>query len=488
MNNTESENIGLPICQHCLDYIKDDTEKYFCKACGMSYHINCWEKGNGCSVLSCSQRNILLNPLFQSSVPVRELLIHIEYLLNLRKYNEALNECNRILNVESNNLEAKVYYNRTVSALNIKMKIYESAEISYNRKEYKASAMFLNDYLRYCDEEEGEYINSRIKYLNELLPTLKRKKIFVNSLYILIIITIFLSAGFLAYRFIYLKEDTEYYEIENFDGVSDLKILESQVSKYERFLIKYPDGKFKEKAVEKISKISSEIADRIADEDWRTSLIYLKKLDSKEIPITFKNIYGKIIKNAEKELTILKSEAKEFNSKRKYSESKDRIERSIALVDNFSDSEFSKVKQVLYDAKNLMNKKIGLLVKSKELENEILLKTNELKNLEPEFDFENIFQIAGKVLKKSGEYIIIKSYEDKKLYAIKNASEKYEIGEEVIISGIKKGRAEITDDALNTMILPIVHDYSSINNNNNNKFQRKYDTKIAIFEIPEGKN
>ncbi|MFZ4589679.1 MAG: hypothetical protein ACOYN6_01660, partial [Ignavibacteria bacterium] len=65
------------------------------------------------------------------------------------------------------------------------------------------------------------------------------------------------------------------------------------------------------------------------------------------------------------------------------------------------------------------------------------------------------------VMKKSSDYIIIKSFDDKKLYAIKNESSKYEIGEEVVISGIKKGKADIKDDAGNLMLLPVIYDYSS---------------------------
>jgi len=426
----------------------------------MIYHNTCWEKGNGCTVLSCSQRNILLNPLFQSSVPVKELLVHIEYLLNLKKYTEAINECNRILSAEKSNMEAKVYYNRAVSALNIKMKIFDSAEESYKRKEYKAASMFYTDYLRYCDEEEGDFIKSKIKYLDELLPKLKRKNALLNVLYVFIILIIFFSAGFLAYQFIYMKEDTEFAEIERHDDYSDVKLMEAQVSRYEKFIIKYSDGKLKENAAEKIRFLSAEIAMKICDHDWRSALIYLKKLDSKEVPITYKNIYGDIVKNANKELSALKTEAKDFNSQKKFSEAKDRIEKSLAVTEHFSNSEFGKTRQSLYDNKNLINKKISLLIKSKEIDIEISTKTTELKNTDPDVENENIIQIAGKVMKKSGEYTIIKSYDDKKLYALKKPAEKYEIGEELVISAIKKGKTEISDDASNTMILPVIFEIS----------------------------
>jgi hypothetical protein len=461
LSSTENNDKHKLICQHCLSSIDEESDRYFCKSCGMVYHIKCWEKGNGCAVLSCSQRNILLNPLFQSSVPVRELLIHIEYLFNVRKFNEAINECNRILNVDKNNTEAKVFYNRAISMMNIKMKIYESAEESFKKKEFKAASMFYSDYLKYCDDEENEFIHSKIKYLNELLPAIKRNRYILNSIYTFIFALIILSAGFLAYRFIYLKENTEFAEIEAYDDLSDIKILESQISKYEKFLIKYPEGKLKELAAEKIRKLSALIAISISNDDWRTSFIYLKKIDSKDNPITYKDIYGKILSSAKKEFQSLKSEARYMNENKKFNESKDKIDKSLALLDNFPSDEFVKERQAMYDSKNLINKKLGLVIKAKDIENEISNKTEELKKIEPELDVKNMTQILGKVMKKSREYVIIKSSEDKKLYAIKNANSNYEIGEEVIISGLKKGKADISDDAGNLMLLPVIYDYSS---------------------------
>lgn len=345
--------------------------------------------------------------------------------------------------------------------MNVKMKIYESAEDSFKKKEFRAASMFYKDYLKYCDEEESEYINSKIKYLSELLPAIKRNRYILNTVYTFIILLIVLSAGFLAYRFIYLKENTEFAEIEAYDNLSDIKTLESQISKYEKFLMKYPDGKLKESAIDKIRKLSSAMALSICDQDWRTSLIYLKKIDSRENPITYKDIYGKILKSARNEFQSIKSEAKDLNDSKKFNEAKDKVEKSLALLDHFPSNEFEKERQSMYDSKNLLNKKLGLVIRVKDIEREIQNKTEELKKIEPELDTKNTVQILGKIMKKSSDYVIIKSFDDKKLYAIKNENSKYEIGEEVVISGIKKGKADIKDDAGNQMLLPVIYDYSS---------------------------
>ena len=150
--------------------------------------------------------------------------------------------------------------------------------------------------------------------------------------------------------------------------------------------------------------------------------------------------------------------------------------KPYTLNDHFSDSEFNKIRQTLYDNKNLINKKISLIIKSKEIEKEISAKTTELKNSDPNLENENIIQIAGKVMKKSGEFTIIKSYDDKKLYALKKPSENYEIGEEIVISAIKKGKTEISDDASNTMILPVIFEISG------SQFEKDGVTKESILQ------
>jgi uncharacterized small protein (DUF1192 family) len=265
-------------------------------------------------------------------------------------------------------------------------------------------------------------------------------------------------------------------EIESYDDISSVKTTESQIAKYEKFLVKYPDGKLKESVIDKIRKLSAQIALSICNDDWRTSLIYLRKIDLKENPITYKEIYTEILNNAKKEFQSIKSEAKYMNENKKFYDAKDKIEKSLALLDNFPSNEFEKERQAMYDSKNLINKKLGLVMRVKDIEKEIAIKTEELKRIEPELDMKNMIYISGKVMKISGEYAIIKSFEDKKLYAVQNANSKFEIGEEVLINGIKKGKADISDDAGNLMLLPVIYEYSS------NQFIKGNDNRNSIIQ------
>jgi hypothetical protein len=456
-SDNEKYSIQDAVCQHCLKLIEKKEEAFFCPSCGTVYHSHCWEKEHGCAVISCSHKNIMLNPSYASAVPVRELLVHTEYLINIRKYTEALNECTRILNADRNNIEAKVLYNRAVSMINIKMRIYESAEDAFAKKEYKASAMFYNDYIKYCDEEESEFINIRIKYIGELLPALQRKKYLLNVLYSIIIVIIFLSAGFLAYRFLYLKEDIEYAEIEREDDLTNTRLLETQIGRYEKYLMKYPDSRLKDRANEKISRLSETLVKAIYAEDWRVSLNYLKKISAKDNPKTYNDLYKLILSSAAAEFENIKQEAKKLNVLKKFPEARNQVEKALALVENFSNTELDKQRQQLLDEKNLLNRKISYAVKIKDIDREISEKTDELKRIDPAVNTNDIMQIEGKVMKKISIGYIVKSFADKKLYAVVTQKQEYEVGEEVLITGYGKGKTQITDDADNTMLLPTIH-------------------------------
>ncbi|MCI0472180.1 MAG: hypothetical protein L0Y76_01195, partial [Ignavibacteria bacterium] len=358
----------LFICSHCLRNVEVEAEKTVCPACGNFYHEKCWEKNYGCAVISCSQKNILLNPIFQSSVPIRDLLTHIEYYINIRKYDEALTECRRILNVDSGNLDAKVFYNRAVSLMKTRDRILESAEESYSKKQFKASALFYKEYLNYCDDDERKFIDSKIKYLEELLPSMKRKNAVVNLLYAFIVLLILASAGFYFYRFHYLKEETEFADIEKYDDYENVRIMESQILNYENFLAEYPDGKMKEKARQKIVSLSSVLASRIAKEDWRAALIYLKKINHEQNPKTYNDIEKLVYNCAKSEVNALVSEARNLDRHNKYDEAKQKIDKSLAIIENFASGDRNNERKQLVDARTILVKKSGLRVKLNEIE------------------------------------------------------------------------------------------------------------------------
>jgi len=446
----------LFICNHCFCNVEDDTEKTVCPACGNFYHEKCWDKNFGCAVISCSQKNILLNPFFQSSVPVRDLLTHIEYYINIRKFDEAITECRRILNVDSGNLDAKVFYNRAVSLMKTKDRILESAEESYSKKQYKASALFYKEYLNFCDDEERKFIDSKIKYLEELLPSLKRKNAAVNFLYLFIILLILASAGFYLYRFVYLKEETKFAEIERNDDYENVKIMESQILYYENFLSEYPEGKMKENAGQKIVNLSSALAARIAKDDWRIALIYLKKINPEQNPKTYNDIEKLIYGYAKSEINALMTEARTFDKMKNYQEAKQKIEKCLAIFDNFIVKDKDIERRYLTDARNLLVKKAGLKVKLNEIEYEISKNENNLKEIDPDFELSGMKTIFCRIIKKEKREYIVKSIDNRKLYVVHGLSGEYQQGEEIEIKGYIREKVRILDDAGNEIYIPLI--------------------------------
>jgi hypothetical protein len=446
----------LFICSHCLSDVADENERMVCPACGNFYHSECWEKNYGCAVISCSQKNILLNPFYQSSVPVRDLLTHIEYYINIRKYDEAITECRRILNVEGGNLDAKVFYNRAVSLMKTRDRILESAEESYAAKQYKASALFYREYLNYCDDEERKFIDSKIKYLEELLPSIKRKNAVVNLLYLFIVVLMLASAGFYLYRFVFLKEETEFSEIEMNDDFENIKSMETQILKYENFLAEYSDGKMKENAKQKIVFISSSLLAKTAKDDWRVANIYLKKINPQLYPKTYydneKLIYG----YAKSEVNSLLAEARNLDKQKNYSDARQRIDKSLAIIDNFTGYENEKERRRLVDARNILAKKSGLQVKLNEIDREITLNENNLKEIDPDLVISDLKKIFCRIIKREKDILIVKSLNNRKLYAIRGLSKDYQSGEEVEITGYEGKKIKIMDDAGNEIFLPLI--------------------------------
>ncbi|MCU0372370.1 MAG: hypothetical protein MUE56_03910 [Ignavibacteria bacterium] len=444
------------ICNHCFCNVEEDAEKMVCPACGNFYHEKCWENNYGCAVISCSQKNILLNPFFQSSVPVRDLLTHIEYYINIRKYDEALTECRRILNIDSGNLDARVFYNRAVSMMKTRDRILESAEESYSKKQFKASALFYKEYLNYCDDEERKFIDSKIKYLEELLPSMRRKNAVVYVLYAFIVLLILASAGFYLYRFYYLKEDTDFADIEKYDDYENVKIMESQILNYENFLAEYPDGKMKEKARQKIADLSSVLASGIAKDDWRVALIFLKKINKEQYPKTYSDVEKLVFDCAKSEINALVSEARNLDKHYNYDEAKQKIDKCLAIIDNFSSGDRNYDRKRFADTRNILMKKSGLRVKLNEIESEISKNESILKEIAPDAELSDFVSYFCRIIKREKKDYIVKSLDNRKLYSVRGLPQDYQPGEELEIRGIIHEKVRIIDDAGNEIYIPLI--------------------------------
>ena len=466
------------VCQYCLCNIKEGEGRTECSVCGAVYHSDCWEESAGCSVYGCARMNYLSNSR-SGVIPVKEMLIHIEYLINNKKHLDALTECNRLLNADRNNTEAKLLFNRVSSLMNTKMKILESADESFNKKDFKSAGIFYLNYIKYCDDIECDFINAKLQFIQDRIPQLRKRKILINTIYTVLLITILSSLGFLAYYYIYMQEDREFAEIENGDSTEDVKIIEHQIVKYERFLRKYEDGKNKDKAREKVSALSEIIAEKIYSDDWRTALTYVKKIDNKESPKTYSDLL-KIVRNtATKEYKQHVNLAKKYDKEQKFPEAKNEIDKAMSITEEFSASDMETNKQILAENRILLNKKIKLIIKFRDIDREISDKSDELKRITPVSNNSDIVILNGIIIKKSSVNIYIaRDLSTKKLVALKSVSENYNQGDDFTLQCIKSGKININDDTGNEMILPFYKVFSD-----NDEFDKNYEKDALIQRL-----
>ena len=172
---------------------------------------------------------------------------------------------------------------------------------------------------------------------------------------------ILLTAGYFYYYYYYLQEERDFANIEKSDNISDINAIESQITKYERYIVKYTNGKLKDRAQDKIYYFSSVIVRKLYREDWKTSLTYLKKIDENSNPITHNELFNLIYDRANEDYKSIYSKAKKLDTQKKFSEAKDELNRALSITEFFPESGLSKSKSTLDLNINLINKKTDLI-------------------------------------------------------------------------------------------------------------------------------
>ncbi len=412
-------------------------------------------------------------------IPVKEILIHIEYLINNKKYLDSITECNRLLYADRNNTEAKLLFNRASSLMNTKMKILESADESFNKKDFKSAGIFYVNYIKYCDDIECDFINAKLQFIQDRIPQLRKRKILLNTIYTVLLMTILSSLGFLAYYYIYMQEDREFAAIENGDSTEDVKIIERQIVKYEKFIRKYEDGKNIDKAMEKVSALSAIIAEKIYIDDWRTALTYVKKINNKESPRTYSDLLRIVRNAATKEYKQHINLAKKYDREQKFPEAKNEIDKAISITEEFSASDMETNKQILAENRILLNKKIKLIIKFRDIDREISDKSDELRKITPVSNNSDAVILDGRIIKKTSESIYIaRELTTEKLFALKLTSGNYKPGDDFSLQCLKSGRININDDKGNEMILPYYKVFSD-----DNEFDKNYEKEALIQRL-----
>jgi hypothetical protein len=455
LENNNSQIQQNKICQFCQSKIKSKEDFITCPSCLSAYHIECWYENKGCAVYGCDYK--LQNQENEQKIfNAGNILVNAEYFIHKKQYEEAINECNRILNVDPSDIEAKRLYNKAVTSLNVKLRILENAENAFANKDYISAEIFYKNSLGYLNKEEHSIINSKLEIIKEAIPALKRKIFYKKTIIYSITFLIFCAFLFLAYFYLFLEEDREYYAIEKEDNLEDVHNIENQIFRYEHFLRKYENGKFKFKAAEKIIFFSSLIIQKIYKDDWKTAIKYLNKIDENSNPKLYNDLFKSLYGIAESEYAKLKSDAKKFNSQKKFIEAKNDTEKAINITGYFPGTDIEREKTVLNTNLNLLNRKISYLVKYKDIEKELNEKTEELKKTQ-QIETGGIVKINAIITEeKNPGYYLAKNIFDNNLIAIKTADlTYYKKGDVVILECRKSGKISVNDDKLGEISVPL---------------------------------
>lgn len=368
---------GKSICSFCQTPIKNETETFLCPACNSPYHVECWIENKGCAVYGCNEK--ITDEESESSF--RAAIINIEYLMNRNQYSEAIYEAKQLLRIEKRSSELKNLYNRAVALINNKMNLMSSGDEAFSKKDYKAAEAYYKNVLKYTDELEANFVNTRLEIIRDKIPEQNRRRIYYNILLIVLILAILSAIGYLGYYTFVLKEDREYAELVKSDKANDLKSMETMIGKYETFLREYPSGRKTERVKARIDKYSEQIAVNYFKDDWKLSLKYYSKVKDKLPSAESGDLFNKIYREAFSEYRTRMEAAKKLNSAGKYQESLNEIKNAALIVSSFPQSAIGKDTQLLERNMDILGKKISSAQKAVEVEKEIRESSKKLATL-----------------------------------------------------------------------------------------------------------
>ncbi|HMQ68263.1 MAG TPA: RING finger protein [Ignavibacteria bacterium] len=425
-------------CNFCQTPIKNDNETFFCPSCSSPYHKDCWIENKGCAVYGCGEK-LVSDDEFTS---VREAIINIEYLINRNQFSEAIYESKQLLAIDRRNAELKNLYNKAVSLINNKMNLMTSADEAFGKKDYKAAEVYYKNVLKYADEVEANFVNTRLEVAKEKIPEQNRRRIYQNILIILIIIAIIGAIGYIGYYTFVLKEDREFSELVRSDNAADLESTEKMISNYETFLRSYPGGKNKEKALSRINQYSYEISKKYYKDDWRLALKYYNKIYSGIDSTEAKNLFNNIYNTAFKEYREKLDNAKKLNANKKYSEALNELNNGKLILSTFPENFISRENNILSENIEILKSKISSVIKYNNLEREIREQGKVLSNMSQEGGAESV--ILSLSIKKKVEtdmYVALNNVKEN-LVAL-NTRQKYREGQELNIRCYSEGKISL---------------------------------------------
>ena len=427
-------------CTYCQSPIKNSSELYICPKCSSYYHKDCWIENEGCAVYGCGFKDSSIKSLDSTK---KDAIVEVEYLINNNKFTDALTLARKTLKLDESNTELKSLYNKAVSLINNKLKLFESGDQAFFERDFSSAEIYYTNALDFADENEKRLLQTKLEVIRQKIPQQKRQKIIKNFLVTFLVMIILSSAAYFAYYYFVLEEDREYAAIERGENMNDEAAMELQIPKYERFLVKYKNGRNFEKAQEKYSLICYNLAKDLSHEDWREALKYLNKINFGADSKVVKDVYKDIVSEARNEIDLKMQKARQLNNAKKYTEAKTESEGIIAIMQTFPDEVISKNSGKIRDNVNLLDKKISFLIKARELEKEITENQEKLGQIVEPVKA-NTTELTGKVydIIDNNNYAV-KLLNSGKIVAINTLKNTYSMGELISVTCKNAGSMDV---------------------------------------------
>lgn len=449
MSNTE-----VKICEYCQTNIKSSSEIVVCPKCQTPYHPDCWLENNGCAVYGCGYKSSDDAENFDSNKT--DAIVEIEFLINEKKFVEAIDECKSLLRIDKRNIPVKKLYNKAVSNINAKTKLIEEGDNFFDSGDYDNAKVFYNRAMRYCNEYDSGIIQSKLDIINYNLPIQTRRKKIGNFLTAFILIIILFLGVASYYYFVVMEQERDFAKIELDDNIYDRLQTEIQITRYENFRQRNTDSKWSDKADEKINFMSAFLANQIYKDDWRTAKKYLLKINKELALNSYNEIEKRIYSEAMLELKEKISNAQNFNQRKNFTEAKYSIENALEILNQFANDTLRDKRQKLLSDLDLIKEKISLQVKYRNVAEEIEEKRKDIANFSQSRT--GLSQqgkttiITGTVTGNLGNGIVsVKSLSGNEI-ALRTGGYRFSQGELITLESIRSGRWKVYKDGIEESI------------------------------------
>jgi len=392
-------------CPYCLKDIFLNDEFVICPQCGRYYHKECWYINGGCSIYDCCYQ--IEKSFEDQTLTPDKLLIDVEYLYNIRCFDDAYLQCSRIINLFPNYIPAKALFNKICLTLTTKNELQKKGEDALLKRDFILAKQIYQELLNYVKDEEKESLEIKISYIDNSLKEAQHRRKRITLLQILILLLVVATVVFLYIHLVVNADIREFNRITS-NNPETPQMIESQIIELQQFLKKYPESKILTNVIEKIAQLSDEYIKLIYISDWKKAVRYLNYIDSSKYSGTYNQDYNLLLGIGNNIVNKLIDSARELDKKGYFSHSRSTLEYAKEFPISLKGMELQA--KIIDSGVDILNKKISIGSKINEIRKEIVEKKKQLETIKAEL---------GPVEKKS---FMIKSKIRNNIYIVEDLS------------------------------------------------------------------